>query len=1079
MVDPYRTHSQHLYSLHRVSSQKSIAGKLAEFSLNRRVSVIVLLMSIFVIGMIATQGIPRELFPRGYESKFLRVYVPWRNAPAEEVLEKITLPLEEELSTVKDLVHVNSYSSQRSATVFLSFKQNVDIDVAYREVRDRVERARLRFPDDVEQVFIQKDDPDSMPVAVLGMAIDPSVTDFYNLIEKKVVQPLKRLDGVANVQTDGIIEKEVIIEVDKERADAHGLNIYEMAQDLGADNFTLASGNVRQAGKKYLLRSVATYETMNEIENRPVNDSLRLKDIARVKYEEPEKNFAVRVNGNPAVAIVIFKEGDANTVDICAKLAEEVKRMQADPIFSSVMMEMFFDQGRIVQSSITNLVTGGEIGGVLAALVLFVFLRRFRLTLIVSASIPLSLLISLTVMYFSGESLNMITILGLVICVGLLVDNSVVVAENIHRHVQEGMERRAACIHGAREIALAITMATLTTVIVFLPVALVEGQAQFFLMRLALPISVSLLASLVVALVFIPISVYVTLGRNPSHQPASDAETGNGTPNGSIFSRIVNRIYDHTVEPLARAYQNVLAFFLRRRMDLVMLIIALFTLTFTVIWEQIDIVPNQEEDRTSFRIGVEMPRNSNFKDAARYFADAERVLKEVKEELNLKGFMFVHFARGGRLEGWLEPDQEYSMTATEMADYVMDLLPQPPGVKLETGRESQVEEAKGKSVYVVRLEGEDANQLNELAEELEPRFLEIPGVIGARSGNERPPNELALVVDRDRANASQVNPEFISGVVGYALRGRALPRFHYEGREIPVKVRFPEEDRQSLSKLANFQVPTQTGESLPLSALTDVKMLQVSSGIFRTDKKTAHTMTLDLKEDMAREARERISAVKKSIDLPEGVSFGSYRGDEAMGDDVKNLQFAALMSVVFIYLLMGFLFESFILPLSIIITIPLASIGVVWIHFITGKDLDMLGFVGAILLIGVVVNNGIVLVDYVNQLRHRGMERAEALKKAAERRFRPIVMTAITTVIGMVPLTISKPNEMGLSYKSFGLTLIGGMTTATILTLLVIPLFYTFFDDLRGFLSNFAARFFQSADAPVGPRAEALTESQS
>ena len=332
-------------------------------------------------------------------------------------------------------------------------------------------------------------------------------------------------------------------------------------------------------------------------------------------------------------------------------------------------------------------------------------------------------------------------------------------------------------------------------------------------------------------------------------------------------------------------------------------------------------------------------------------------------------------------------------------------------------------------------------------------------MLGARSGSERPPNELALVVDRERTNAGNVNPEFIAGVVGYALRGRSLPRFHFEGREIPILVRFPEEDRDNLSILANFLVPTMTGNALPLSALTTVKKLQVSGGISRKNKKTTHTITLDLKEDNAAQTRERLAVLQQSIDLPEGISFGISSGDEAFQQELANLQFAALLSVVFIYLLMGFLFESFILPLSIILTIPLASIGVVWTHFIAGKDLDMLGFVGAILLIGVVVNNGIVLVDYVNQLRQRGLERTAALKQAAERRFRPILMTALTTIIGMIPLTISEPSELGISYKSFGLTLIGGMTTATLLTLLVIPLFYTFFDDLRKHLAACLRRF--------------------
>lgn len=1035
-----------------MKEKKSIAAALAEFSIRRKVTVIVALMTILVVGGIAGQNIPQELFPRGYESKFLRVHVPWRDAPAQEVLEKITLPLEEELSTIKDLVGINSYSSQRSANVFLQFKQNVDVNVAYREVRDRIERAKLRFPDDVERTFIGRDDPDSMPVAILGLSIAPSVIDYYNLVEKKVVRPLKRMDGVANVNTDGILEKEIIIEVDKERTDAHGLNIYQMAQELTGDNFTLASGHVRQAGKKYLLRSVATYKTLHEIENRPITERLRLKDIATIRYEEPERNFAVRVNGNPAVAVVIFKEGDANTVEICNRLEAEVEQMKESPLFDDIQMELFFNQGRLVQSSIHNLVTGGQIGGIFAAMVLFLFLKRFRMTLIVSASIPLSLIISLTVMYFTGESLNMITLLGLVICVGLLVDNSVVVAENIYRHVQDGLPRFQACVQGAKEIALAITMATLTTVIVFLPVALVEGNSQFFLMRLALPISISLLASLLVALVFIPISAYTTLGHNSKTSKPSVKKSG-------PMEKTLNAVYYRTIDPIGRFYNKTLAFFLQRRLDLVMLIIGLFALTFGLVSGQIKVSMNQEEERTSFQIGVKMPENSNFKETSELFGQLEEVMKQKQKELGLEGFMFVHFDRGGRVDGWLDPDHNSPLTAGEMVDQIIKAFPKPPGVQFETGRESQVEEAKGKTVYVLNLEGNDSDQLHQLAEELKPLFLEVPGVLGARSGSERPPNELALVVDRERTNAGNVNPEFIAGVVGYALRGRSLPRFHFEGREIPVLVRFPEEDRDNLSTLANFRVPTMTGNALPLSALTTVKKLQVSGGIFRKNKKTTHTITLDLKEDNAAQTRERLAVLQQSIDLPEGISFGGSSGDEAFQQELANLQFAALLSVVFIYLLMGFLFESFILPLSIILTIPLASIGVVWIHFIAGKDLDMLGFVGAILLIGVVVNNGIVLVDYVNQLRQRGLERTAALKQAADRRFRPILMTALTTIIGMIPLTISKPSELGISYKSFGLTLIGGMTTATLLTLLVIPLFYTFFDDLRKYLAGCLRRF--------------------
>ncbi len=1019
-----------------MKERESIAGRLAAFSLERRITILVLLLTILVGGFIAIEGIPRELFPRGYESKFLRVQVPWPNAPAEEVLEKITLPLEEELSTVKGLVHLNTFSSQSSSSAFLQFKRGVDVDVAYREVRDRVERARLQFPEDVEQALVLRDDPDDFPVAMLGLAIDPSINDPYSLVEKKVMRRIKRLDGVASVRADGVAQKEILIEIDKRRADAHRLNIYQMAQDLDRDNFTMASGHVEQGGRKFLLRSLATYATVDEIRNRPISEDLRLGDVADIRYEEPERKFSVRVNGRPAVAVIIFKEGEANTVDLGERIEAEVEAMRSDPVYEGVQMELFFNQGRIIQSQIGNLAQGGRIGGLFAILILYLFLKRMRMTLVVSASIPLSLLVALLTMYFAGESLNMITILGLVICVGLLVDNSIVVSENIYRRAQDGEPLRTACVRGAGEIALAISMATLTTVIVFLPVALVEGEGQFFLMRLAMPISVSLLASLGVALVFIPLGAYLTRG------PRSRESL-------SPLQRVPDWIYRRTFVPLGRAYERMLAFSLRRRLDVFLAIVVLFGATFGAVAPRLKVVPNQEEDQQYFQIGVEMPEDSNFEQTRAFFSRLEEVMEAKKEELDLEGYLLMNFKRGGRIDGWLKPEKDYDLKAKEMMKMVIDAFPEKPGVEYQTGRESQIEEARGKEAYVLRLEGEDAGQLSDLAEALERPLLAVPGVLGVRTGRERPPNELALVVDRERSSTGNVNPEYISGVVGYALRGRRLSRFSYQGREIPVTVRYQEEDREDLDALSNFQVPSMDGRVFPLSSLTSVEKTQVSQGIFRRDKKTSHSITLDLEEEGAAETRETLDALKGAMDLPEGVSFGGQGSFAELQSEIQSLTFAGILSILFIYLLMGFLFESFILPLSIILTIPLAGTGMVWIHYLFGYDIDTLGFVGAILLIGVVVNNGIVLIDYVRRLRRSGMERGLALAEAARRRFRPIVMTAMTTIIGMIPLTLSKPTEIGLSYKSFGLTLIGGMTTATLLTLLVVPLFYTFFDDLR------------------------------
>jgi HAE1 family hydrophobic/amphiphilic exporter-1 len=650
-------------------------------------------------------------------------------------------------------------------------------------------------------------------------------------------------------------------------------------------------------------------------------------------------------------------------------------------------------------------------------------------------------------MYFAGETLNILSLLGLMICVGLLVDNSVVVAENIFRLHREGVARREAVVRGASEIGLAIVMATLTTVAVFLPVSLVDGEAQFFLLRLSLPISVSLLASLFVALIFVPLSVYLTLpGKNGSPKGAL------GRSVDAVHERantVLRHAYDATLGRMNHGYEHLLAFFLRRRLDLCLGVVAAIAITGAVFAsDRVKFVDQDENEQPGFNLNVELPPGTSFEEAEAWFLEVEKVLEANKADLGLEGYFFFHRVNFGHIQGWFDNPPSTSLTPREVTERVMAELPEKPGVVVTTGREDETGDERGNDVHAFTLNGEDPDELERVAEELEDVFLAVPGVLGLKgTGREPAPNELALVVDRDLAQRQQVNPQAVAGVVSYALRGQQLPRFHQNGREIDVRVRFEEADREQLSQLGSFAVPTETGELVSLGSITDTELLQSAKVIRRLDKQLARTITLELEEGEEEAARQRLIALAAAIDLPEGVRFGGGEQMPEMNESVAAMLFAVQVSILFIYLLMGFLFESFVLPLSILTTIPLAGIGVVWTHVVVGRDIDMLGVVGLVLLVGVVVNNGIVLVDYVNRLRKEGHERTEALLLAATRRFRPIMMTALTTIFGMIPLAMGQPSSIGLSYKSFGLTLIGGLGAATLLTLLVVPVTYTLFED--------------------------------
>lgn len=1031
--------------------------RLPRFSLHRRVAVLVLFLSTIVVGAVAARSIPIELFPNGFTSPFLRVFVPWRDAPPKEVHEKLALPLEEELATVKGIASVRSYSLQGRASVHLEFKHGTDMDVAYREVRDRIERARRSFPEDADQVYVFKEDTSGIPVQVYGVAIDPTRQDAYDLIQRAIVRPLQRIEGVANVTTDGLEEKEILIELDRERTSAAGLNIYQLAQSLSSDNFTLASGNVRDGSRKLLLRSIAEYRSVDELQSRLVAPNIRLRDIATIRYEEAEKVYRVRANSKPAFALVVFKVGDANTREVARTVQAEFERIKADPRLADFEMIEIFDQGKAIDESLSTVLSNGLQGGMLAAAVLFFFLRRVRLMLVVALAIPLSLVIALITMFFAGETLNLLSLLGLMICVGLLVDNSVVVAENINRLYREGLSRWDATIGGTSEIALAITMSTLTTVVVFLPVSLVDGPIRFFLLRMAIPICVSLLASLAVALVFVPLCVYLSLSKPPEERPDQGVI-------GRFHARtiaLVRAAYEFTLGRLGAAYDRLLARFLTRRFDLVLLAVGVFL--FTVAGppkEALEFVNQQEGEQSAIRIYADMPPSYSMVETEEWFREAERIIESRKDEWGLGGWFVVHRRAAGRVEAFLDTPRKVDLTAKEITAQIKQALPARPGIELYSDEESETGE-KGPAVFVATLVGEDADELARVADDVRDVLETMPGVIGAKRSQDDASNEIGLVVDRDRAQQLGANPQAIAGVVAYALRGASLPKYSEGGREIPVRVRFEERDRENLDQLGAFLVPVGSGSFLPISALTSRTTLDSPVMIVRTNKQIARTITLDIEKEGAERTRQRLRAMLASIDLPEGIRFGEDEQSRRDEDDLAGLRFALFLSIAFIYLLMAFLFESFVLPLSILFTIPLAWIGVAWTHLALGMDVDFLGAIGVILLVGVVVNNGIVLIDYVNRLRQEGHSRADAIRLATQRRFRPIMMTAITTIGGMVPLALSGATSIGLSYTSFALTLIGGMTTATLLTLLVVPILYSLFDDTRELVGGSLVRVFK------------------
>jgi HAE1 family hydrophobic/amphiphilic exporter-1 len=1041
------------------------SNTIVRLALTRPITMLMIFASVLVLGAVAAINIPLELIPSGLSAPFLSVEVPYSNATAQDVEDKITRPLEQELATTPRVDEISATSSNSRSRVNLVFEQDADMDLAYREVRDRIARVRADLPDDVKQVQIQKHSADNIPIAFYGISWPDGIDNANDLIERHLMRRLERLPGVGMVSAWGQEDREIRIEIDRELAEAANLNIFAIAQKLGQSHFNLASGTLQEREGKYLLRSLAEYRDIDELRNVVVGpNDLRLDDVADVLYEYPESERYDRYNGHETMAIFVIKESQANTVEVCDAVKLEIEAAMRDPALMLFSIEPIFIQGDTIVSSLNQVVSSGLQGGILAIFVLLFFLRRLRLTVIIALSIPLSMFMALPFMHFSGQTINLISLIGLMICVGLVVDNSVVVAENIAYYRSRGITRFAAALHGASEVALPITLATLTTMVVFLPAALMSsGSMQFFMIRMVTPVCVSLLASLFVGLILIPLASAFLLDRELFQNVEPGSLRGKLMRADRWWKAKLGWVYDKTFGWLCTAYGRLLRLSLRRRMDVVLVsLLAMVSLAIPMNPETgVKFALDQSMGGRQVEVDYLMPQDVTLDEADAFVRELEVGFAEQREGWNVAG-EFVQVQPGHvSIQFFFDPPRDGDPPYRDTGKQIIDELPTPPG----WSKHSNFGEADGgrATSFPVFVYGDDHSSVQDVKTELERRVTEVDGVISVmgtgRDDMQR--DELALSLDPIMAERLGVSAGVVGNTIAYALRGNPLPRFHGEDREIDVWIRYQKQDREELADLMEFKVPTNAGTTIQIGTLTQTSIQKGETVLIRNNKRVAALLELELDPERREEAMANVQAFLRDYELPPGVSFDADREARDLGKQNRDLMLAAGLACVFIFLIMGFLFESFVLPMSVLPSIPLSFVGVWWFLYITNSSLDALASIGLLLLLGVVVNNAIVLVDFINCARAQGLSREEAIVQAGLQRFRPIFMTALTTVGGMIPLAFSEAPAEGIPYGAFGKVLVGGMTTSTILTLVVIPVSYTAFDDLRELVQRWFGRNFR------------------
>ncbi|NKB68549.1 MAG: MMPL family transporter [Candidatus Latescibacteria bacterium] len=1018
---------------------------LPRLSVDRPVTVIMMLVALLMVGAIAYHQIPVSLAPEGLENQRLNIWVSYPNASPFEVEKKIARHLEEAMATVSRVKKVTSNSHRGGCWASIEFRQGTDMKVAYAELRDRMDRVMPDLPDEVERIAVRHWDSEDWPIIWMGVSLDQEVTDPFFLVDTHLRPALQRIEGVGNVEIHGSEGKQVRIEVDQERTRSHGISPLEMTTRLRRENFTLSGGHVREGGKKIYVRSLGKFHSLDEIRNlivEPVH-GIRLGDLADIDLKPPEQEWISRIGGKEMMGVEIKKASNGNIVDISRQVHLVLEEMQSHPQLAGLQFEIFFNQGEHVLESIDNLKSTALWGGLFAALVLFFFLRAVRMTLIITLAIPLSLLATVVVLYFVGWSLNIGTMMGLMLSLGLVVDNAIVIVENIYRKRQGGDDPRTASVQGASEVGLAVTMATLTTAVVFLPLMLMsdEQEFSFWMLRIGIPVIVGLVSSLFIALVFIPLAA-----QRLTPQLRDSGE-------GGLVAR------------LREQYTRFLDMLLRRRLDaLIVSLVLLASMQYPM--NQMQRTDQQQENRTDLWLVFDMPSGQSLEAAGRFMGSVEDTLMAYQQEYNIRtletgfnrGFGRVHvlFKEDPRTQWYqvaydklltqLGLRQATYMNYQEVLKDVEERIIPPPGTSMRVNWQGGGEDA----TLSINLYGEDTRVLVGLAREVERRLRGIPGLLSVYTDMERGVTELQVRLDRDQAERFGVNSWEVSSAIGAALRGEQVGRFLTDkGREVDIHIQLKEGDRRNIQQLQSITFETDDGREVPLESMSTLFVSRSLGQIRREDRQTMLTVTATATQGDAQGLFAEVDQAMQGFEMPRGYRWDKGARYVRLEESDQSQRFALILSVTFVFLLMGVLFESFVLPLSVIISIPFSFLGVYWFLYLTGTPFDIMSGIGTVILIGVVVNNAIVLIDLANRLRADGMERHRALIEAGKHRFRPILMTTFTTICGLIPMAVGNSKMIGMPYAPLGRTMMGGLLASTFLTLVIVPLFYTFFDDLR------------------------------
>lgn len=1030
---------------------------LSDHALRRPVTVFVITAALLILGSVSLSRLKLDFLPQ-MDFPFIGVWAPYPNAVPAQVEKEISRPIEEIMATLGNVKEIFSESDEDGAFVGVLFDFGRSVDVLRMEVKEKLEHVRPLLPADLRDTYIFTFNSNDIPIMVGRIsAHGRDLAGSYDLLERRIINPMRRIEGVGRVQVDGTAPKSIRIYLFLDKIIEHSIDVGRLFELLNANNVDLSVGRIHDGRQRVTVRTLGQFRSIEEIENLQVTPAgLRLRDIAEIDYSEPAPHYYRHLNGESAIAFDIQKASGANIVDVSRRIHKVLDEISEDPALQGVDVVLFFDQAEQIKNSLRSVLNAGLIGSLLAIAVLLLFLRRIRTTLIISVAIPFCIISTCVFLYLSGRSLNVLSMMGLMLAVGMLVDNAIVVLESIYRRQERGYEAPKAAWLGAREVGMAVTASTFTSVIVFAPIILSKGtEICVWLAEVGVTVSTALIFSLLICLTLVPLMA----SRSPI-----------------IGSRGEFRFLSRLRERYLRLLRWTAILHPKRTgLIFIPIFLVLTVAAVAVSGFKPEDMEGKGVKQERLYFWLEFTDNINVYGVNDYVDRIEAFLMPRQDSLGVESLYTFYRDNFAAFSLYFPKEQSRGdKEIRELRQYLREQLPVLPGAEFRFGDDDDA--GQGARGVSVTLFGEDTDLLQELAEETQRRLALLPDLEDVRNDAQEGRDEVRIIIDRSQGGRYGVDSRRLAQILGLTFRGVPLREFQGREREIDMDIVLEPTDRRNIDNLARLPITYRDGRPILLGQVARFEIGKGPQEIHREQQKTAITVRGSYEGDNYNDMIDRVERVMDTMKLPTGYSWSFGRELRESRREQNEMMVNILLALCCVYLLMAALFESFLHPLVIMLCIPFAALGVIWTLMLTNTPLNLLAMIGIVILIGVVVNNGIVLVDHINGLRRRGRDRTTAIVEGCRDRFRPILMTAATTILGLMPLALGKADITGGYYYPLARAIMGGLATSTVLTLVVLPTFYVLAESARASVKRTVAWGMGKRPVPwrTGPEAEAV-----